>query len=200
MPGLRRPPYFGLPAASKDAHTVAAPLLAAASLSLAGVVAGAPNQFRLPGPTLLVLVTSSLLLIASIQFFYHSRRYLYSRAEIDDWLPPKFADEKPDEYQELLTKQGDDYDRWLTFHNPAVHCFNLGTLVLGLGMTLALWPGQGHEQATWRIVAAWMVAVALAADALWVLYLYVKAHRESAPKAREEKSKSTEEKKWSSST
>ncbi|MGW0811364.1 hypothetical protein [Nonomuraea sp. NPDC002799] len=174
MLGLKHPFPFAYASAGKEVHTVAAPLLTAAALSLAGVVAGATSAFLWSGPTLLLLVTASLLLVACIQLHYHSRQYLYTRADIDDWLATDFATEQHKAYRELCKFQGVDYRNWLKFHSRAVHCFNAGTILLGVGVAAALLPPSAEQQAIWRIVAAGMVLVAVVADAVWTINLYRK--------------------------
>ena len=71
----------GFGAAAKEAHFIAAPLLTAAALSLAGVVAGADDAFRWPGITLLLLVATSMTLVASIQMSYYALQFKFTEAE-----------------------------------------------------------------------------------------------------------------------
>jgi hypothetical protein len=81
-----RPRPYGYEAAMKDAFSIAAPLFTAASLSLAGVVAGADKAFRLPGLTLLMLVASSLVLVAAIQINYYARQFVFTVKDLHERL------------------------------------------------------------------------------------------------------------------
>ncbi|MGK3941376.1 hypothetical protein ABK046_23430 [Streptomyces caeruleatus] len=71
----------GFGTAAKEAHFIAAPLLTAAALSLAGVVAGADDEFRWPGVTLFLLVATSMALIASIQISYYALQFKFTEEE-----------------------------------------------------------------------------------------------------------------------
>lgn len=123
---------------------VAAPLLTAAALSLAGVVGGADTQFRWPGPILLLLVVASLTLIASIQLSYHARLFLYSHGDLVGWLSSEYVDSHK---IHLWKKQKEDQQRWQKYNKPTVVCFNAGTVLLGLGIAAALVPPDGGRQA-----------------------------------------------------
>lgn len=173
MPRLQHPIPLGYASAATEVRTIAAPLLTAAALSLAGVVAGVDEKtFRWPGPTLLLLVTTSLLLVASLQLHYYARQYLYSRADIDDWMSVNIATEQPEIYNRLCAWQGDDYNRWAKFNNAAIHCFNVGTVLLGFAVSVALAPPDTWKEAGWRWAAAGLVFVSVIADLVWTLSQY----------------------------
>ncbi len=150
---------------------VAAPLLTAAALGLAGVVGGADDEFRWPGPTLLLLVVSALVLIASIQLSYHARLYLYSYDDLVNWLSDKYVSNNEDV---LWQNQQDDYKEWLKYNTAAVLCFNVGTLLLGFGVAAALVPPDCSKQPGWRWLAALVVLLATMADAVWIAFLHRK--------------------------
>lgn len=172
MVSLMQPIPLGYGRAAKEAQSIAAPLLAAAALSLAGVVAGAEGKtFRWPGITLMVLVVASIALVASIQLNYHSRQYLYSRQDIDDWYYPEHKPDMPT-YKRLCDWQLEDYGRWARFNRRGLACFNAGTILLGAGVTLALLPPELGRQSEWRWAAAIIVTVATVADALWIFLVY----------------------------
>lgn len=150
---------------------VAAPLLAAAALSLAGVVGGADDEFRWPGPILLLLVVATLVLIASIQLSYHGRIYLYSHDDLVSWLSSEHVDKHK---VALWEKQKDDQRKWKKYNTASVHCFNAGTVLLGLGISAALVPPECSRQPDWRWTAAAIVLIATIVDGIWVTYLRMK--------------------------
>ncbi|WUD73580.1 hypothetical protein OG937_18780 [Streptomyces sp. NBC_00510] len=153
-------------------------MLTAAALALAGVVAGAaPELFLWPGPTLLVLVAASLTLVASIQLHYHARHYYYTTADIQAWYGPDVSTES-EEYLDLCAAQRLDLDEWRRYIRWAIVCFNAGTSLLGLGVSLALAPANGGPQAVWRWVALAMVLACTVADILWITYLYRERNRQ----------------------
>ncbi|GAA4068461.1 hypothetical protein [Streptomyces shaanxiensis] len=166
------PEPYGYGHASASALFIAAPLLTAAALSLAGVVGGADDEFQWPGPILLLLVIAALALIASIQFAYHARLYLYSYDDLECWLGPDHVKAfAPD----LRTKQEEDQAIWAKYQLWAVHSFNFGTILLGLGIAAALVPPDCGEQPEWRWTAAVVVLLATLADAAWVTYMHMDA-------------------------
>ncbi|WP_431960194.1 hypothetical protein [Actinacidiphila sp. bgisy160] len=174
MAKLGRPQPLGLGHAAQEVHSIAAPMLAAAALALAGVVAGAnPNTFVWSGPTLLVLVAASLFLVASIQLHYHARHFYYSVQDIDFWygLDVRRGSEV---FKELCHRQQRDFEIWERYIRRAATCFNTGALLLGFGVSLALVPTSGDKQESWRWIALSMVLVGTVADMAWIAHLYGK--------------------------
>lgn len=171
------PAPLGYAQADTAALFIAAPLLTAAALSLAGVVGGADDEFRWPGPILLLLVVAALALVASIQLNYHGRLYLYSHDDLASWYSEKFVCLNK---AHLYERQRGHQDTWKTYNAAAVRCFNAGTVLLGIGIAAALVPPDCSKQAGWRWTAAAVVLVATVIDAIWVSYLQLKvAHRPS---------------------
>ncbi|MEU0406980.1 hypothetical protein ABZ307_04015 [Streptomyces griseorubiginosus] len=156
---------------------IAAPLLTAAALSLAGVVGGADDEFRWPGPILLILVVAALLLVASIQFNYHGRLYLYSFEDLENWLSPDYVKR---DARNLHDEQRRDQEKWKKFNTRAVRCFNTGTLLLGVGIAAALVPPICSRQPEWRWSAAVIVLVCTVIDGFWIVFLQLKvSHKPS---------------------
>ncbi|MEU9174772.1 hypothetical protein AB0D34_44655 [Streptomyces sp. NPDC048420] len=166
------PEPYGYGQGSTSALFIAAPLLTAAALGLAGVVGGADDEFQWPGPTLLLLVIAALALIASIQFAYHARLYLYSYDDLECWLGPAHVKAFA---SDLRVKQEKDQEVWARYQLWAVHAFNFGTILLGLGIAAALVPPDCGKQIECRWAAAAVVLTATLADAVWVLYMHMSA-------------------------
>ncbi|MDX2710024.1 hypothetical protein PV350_45670 [Streptomyces sp. PA03-6a] len=186
---LGRPKPLGFGQAAQEAHSIAAPMLTAAALALAGVVAGAdPTFFLWPGPTLLVLVAASLSLVASMQLHYHARHYYYSPQDIEAWYGPDAHRSK--QYPALRVTQRLHFEIWERYIFWAILSFNAGTSLLGLGVSLALAPSDAGPQAAWRWVAFAMVLLCTALDVLWIAHLYRLRNREeqdeeTIPESRE---------------
>ncbi|MGW0758871.1 hypothetical protein ACWD1Y_20805 [Streptomyces sp. NPDC002814] len=171
------PAPLGYAQADAAALFIAAPLLTAAALSLAGVVGGADDEFRWPGPILLILVFAALALVASIQINYHGRLYLYSHDDLVSWYSDDFVKKNK---LVLYQKQHEAQEQWKTYNSLAVRCFNTGTVLLGVGIAAALVPPKCSMQTEWRWTAAVVVLIATVADAIWITYLQLKvAHRPS---------------------
>ncbi len=166
------PEPYGYGPASASALFIAAPLLTAAALTLAGVVGGADDEFQWPGPILLLLVISALALVASIQLAYHARLYLYSYDDLACWLGPKHVEANA---LKLKAKQKKDQEVWTWYQLRAIHAFNAGTVLLGLGVAAALVPPGCGRQAGWRWTAAVVVLIATLVDAVWVTYMHMDA-------------------------
>ncbi|MEW1826400.1 hypothetical protein [Streptomyces sp. NPDC088196] len=174
---LRAPVPLGYGHASKEAHSIAAPLLTGAALALAGVVAGADKDkktFYWPGVSLLMLVATSMALLASIQLHYYSRQFFYSRQDIHDWYDLDDSPEDEAQLTRLYAWQGDDYKRWARNNNWAVRFFNAGTVLLGLGIVTVLLPPDGGQQAPCRWAAAGLVLLCTVAEAAWTLATFRK--------------------------
>ncbi|MCX5560209.1 hypothetical protein [Streptomyces sp. NBC_00038] len=152
-----KPDPLGYGQGVKEVHFIAAPLLAAAALSLSGVVASADRgTFRWPGFTLLLLVVTAMLLIATIQLGYYARKFLYSRQDVYDWIPQPPPEEGTAVEKYLRKWQNDDYQKWLRYNNRANRCFDLGLVLIGLSVAAVLAPPHGHPS-DWRTAAAWTV-------------------------------------------
>ncbi|MFF7054133.1 hypothetical protein ACFY94_37830 [Streptomyces griseorubiginosus] len=176
-PDSRRNPWkapkpYGYGPASASALFIAAPLFTAAALSLAGVVGGADDEFRWPGPILLILVIAALILVASIQLAYYARLHLYSYDDLVTWLGPGYVE---DYETRLRSDQKRDQKIWTRYQLRAVHAFNVGTMLLGVGVAAALVPPVCGEQPKWRWAAAAVVCAATVIDAIWVTYMHMKA-------------------------
>ncbi|MGW2520172.1 hypothetical protein ACWC09_24755 [Streptomyces sp. NPDC001617] len=183
-PGWEQPIPLGYGQGAKEAQFVAAPLLAAAALGLAGVVAGAKDEmFLLSGPTLLVLVLSAMSLIYSIQLAYHARKFLYSRQDVLDWYGPEVT-QRADEFRKLCADQGNDYTTWVFYNNKANRLFNAGTVLLGFGVAAALAPGHDSSQKPWR----WGAAVIVLGCTLYEIYWQQKLKREVNKRATHSRS------------
>src|SRR5215467_7059000 len=66
---------------------IAAPLLAAASVTVIGVIVQQPNSLAWPSLALTLLVLAAIALIASVQCGFWARHYVVTPAEIAAWWP-----------------------------------------------------------------------------------------------------------------
>ncbi|MGD1219634.1 hypothetical protein AB9Q10_14560 [Streptomyces krungchingensis] len=148
---------------------MAAPLLTAAALSLAGVVAGADDEFRWPGATLVLLVITAMTLIFSMQLAYNARLYLFGVEDLrNHYAGLRGEGVVPDlRIQQEYTAAD---RRWREGHRNAVLAFNTGTTLLGLGIAASLAPPDCGKQAVWRWTAAAIVLAGTAADTIWVFW------------------------------
>jgi hypothetical protein len=141
---------------------IAAPLLAGFSLTLVGVIAASPQNFRWPGIDIMVLVVPIVLLVACIQFGVQARGYLYSAADLKAWLP-----DFP--LEDLKAQQAGHFDKWKKWDYRAGRTYNLAICVLALGVALTVAPsGGGARQDGFRWAASAIALAAGAAEAAWI--------------------------------
>src|SRR6476646_11116124 len=104
-------PYpYGASAAIESMSGIAAALLAGFSVTLLGVVAQAPTSFRWPGAALIGLLVTAILLIACVQVGFRARKYIYSRADFEQWCPQPVENQQ--EEDDLRDMQAADYAKW----------------------------------------------------------------------------------------
>lgn len=168
MVGGTSPVYrYGTPEAAHQAHFIAAPLLTAAALGLAGVVGGAPNEFKWPGWTLLLLVITAMLLILSIQLGYFAVQFKFECSDVEEDFRIHGTALDATRINSIVLTARETYAKYI---ERAMTCFNFGTLMLGLGIAAALMPPPCTNQADSRTAAAVLVLVCTVFDGLWMLY------------------------------
>jgi hypothetical protein len=165
--GPRAPYYLGYPEASAATQTVAAPLLAGASLTLVGVIVVDGDDFRWPGLTLLLVVGAAIALIASIQVGADARKYLYNRQTVEAW----YGKEDLQRNKKPLDRLSVHYVQWKVRNRRAVVVFNTGTMLLILAVSSAL-PPRGDDQAVWRWIAAGLALASTLVEAWWIYHLF----------------------------
>lgn len=77
-PKWRKPAPLSYGHAIDSVGTVGSSLLAGFSLASVIVVTGEAHAFRWPGATVLALAAAAVVLIASVQFTYNTRQFLWS--------------------------------------------------------------------------------------------------------------------------
>jgi hypothetical protein len=161
-------PEAGYPKSVHKAVNIAAPLLAAAAVTLTGVVAADEIEFRWPAVAMLCLVLATVALVASIQLGFRARRYMFTREELEEWFAgtPRLAE---------YFKEAHNQDRALaiarnTWDNKvasAVYTYNIGTVLLGLGLAAVLLPKSDSEQPGVRWAAMVVTLVATLGELIW---------------------------------
>jgi hypothetical protein len=124
---------YGYPAATENAGSVAAPLLAGFSFALVGLVIPTPENFRWPNATLALLLAGGVSFIGSVQCSFWARQYAITPEDIELWRP-----EYPPERKlalQRLHKLG--FDTWARRFNFS---YRAGILLLLAGIALALVP------------------------------------------------------------
>jgi hypothetical protein len=167
------PQPYGRGAAIDAMSGIAAPLLAGFSLTLAGVIAASPAQFRWPGADLAVLVVPVVLLVACIQFGFHARGHLYSAADLHDWRPDFIERHE----RALKLQQAADYAKWSQWERRARVAYNAAIVVLAVAVAMVMTPPTGAAEPQWRWTAAGIALAAAVAEGAWIFFTTQRGHR-----------------------
>lgn len=120
---------YGRATAAETMTGTAAPLLAGFSLTLLGVIAQAPASFLWPGAAMAVLCVVVALLVACVQFGFRARSYVYSRTDLEAWLPGPHNQLYEDAF---AAQQKADWQEWLKWHGRARLTYNSAIVLLAL--------------------------------------------------------------------
>ena len=135
-PKWRKPAPLGYGNAIDSVGTVGPSLLAGFSLASVLVVTSEAGKFRWPGAAVLALTTAAVLLIASVQCTYNTRKLLWSGADVNHWWPE--LQEHSELEARLREEQAEAFGRWQFWAKWARTANGAGVLVLLAGLALSL--------------------------------------------------------------
>jgi hypothetical protein len=127
-PKWRKPAPWGYGNAIDSVGTVGSSLLAGFSLASVVVVTSAADQFRWPGAAVLALATAAVVLIASVQFTYNTRQFLWSGSDVRDWWPELQEDSELE--TRLREEQAEAFGRWQDWAKWTRTAHGTGVLIL----------------------------------------------------------------------
>jgi hypothetical protein len=162
------PPYpYNFPAAIESMGSIAAPLLAGFSITLAVLILSSTAHFRWVNASTFLLVAAALALIASVQFAFQARQYVVTPSQIEEWWP--FPDDPPTrEY--LRRVQRDHRKRSRRWGDFARYAYDIGLLCLLLGVTSILAPARGLTHASdGRLATVALALLAFTIEACWIV-------------------------------
>jgi hypothetical protein len=165
-PAWRKPAPLGYGSALDSMSNVAAPLLAGFSITAIAAVAADSDKFRWPGAALVALTLATILLVASLQFGFHARGYLYSGEDLHAWWTAEELERRSDELQQT---QHDHFDLWKQWSAKARLAYNAGIIVLAVGIALLLAPPHSvvHAEAILRWIAAALAGLGALGEFGW---------------------------------
>ncbi|OIJ64215.1 hypothetical protein [Streptomyces mangrovisoli] len=175
--GPRVPYPLGYAEATSFTQTMTAPLLTGAALTLVGVIIVDDTKFRVPELTLLLVVTSSIALIASIQIGADARKYLYNRETIAAWYTEDEAKRAG-----ILVRRTKHFIEWRKRNRLAVVVFNAGTMLLILAVSTALFPRDNHAVVRW--IASGLTLASALVEAWWLHHLFHERFDETPEKPK----------------
>jgi hypothetical protein len=172
----RLPIAYGSAAALQAIGTVAAPLLAGFSFTLAALVLTNPERIRAPDQALILFIAAGLLLTNAVQASAWARRWDVTPGDLLGWWP---------DFNELS-----DHDRGLIYEEQRTHAtrhlrwarvtqatYDGGILCLLAGVALLVWPPHGWSFSSARTLAALVALCGLLAECVWVVFSVVMARR-----------------------
>jgi hypothetical protein len=166
-----KPSPLGYGAAMDSLGTVASPLLAGFAMASVIVVAVSPGSLRWPGVAMLGLAVAAVAFLGALETSFNAKRYLWSASDAAGWWPETMSGTAGERV--LAGQQWAAFRRWQRWSSWSRRLYNAGLLVLLAGLSAALPPPPGdHQQAALRWAAAGVVAVALAAEVVWMVIAY----------------------------
>ncbi len=160
------PSPYGAPAAVETLSTIAAPLLAGFSITLAGVIMQASERFRYSSIALLLLTISAILLLLCVQCGFWARHYYTRPEEASAWWPD--YEESTERRRMLFEEQHRSYPLFRLWSARARRTYSFGIVVLLLGIMVSLMPTGAGWQTQVRWGAVIVVGLAALGELLWL--------------------------------
>ena len=158
-----------------SAGTIAAPLLAAHDHA-DRVRDREREEVRWPDTALLLLVTATVLLLASVQCANSARRYAVGGpSELEAWWPDLRTD--PHRLEMVRREQWGHSELYLLWVRRFVRTLNVGILFVIAGLAVVLLPpcvvdGKPVDIATTRYVAVGIATAGVLLEALWIVAIW----------------------------
>jgi len=161
-------PYpYGYGASIDSMGSISAPLLAATSTALVGLVLTLGDAIRWSNAALFLLIGSSFAFVSAVQLTFWARRFVVTPSELAEWWPERFESKD----SELEWEQRFHYQRFLVWADRAKAAYNSGVLLLLASLPVMLIP-KGPR--LWdvnhvRLATAALAVAAFAVEAGWIL-------------------------------
>ncbi|MFD6408152.1 hypothetical protein [Nocardia asteroides] len=150
-------------------YYITQPLLTAGTVALIGVVAADADKFRAPSAGLLTLTITTFAFVASIQLYAHARKFIYSRAEVEQWCDP--AQFRANE-RRIRGTQRANYERGSRQAWWAALCSNIGFVGLPISLAICLLPPTTAAGGT--AAMRWVACALSAAVGLIALFIGIR--------------------------
>jgi len=164
-PMWKVPGRYGYSGAIDGLGSIAAPLLAAASVMLLGLVLTLGSSLRWSNAALPLLVASSFAFVACVQFTVWARQFIVTTSQIAEWWPSGPAIDDP----ELRWEQRFHDARFSVWAKRSRWAYNLGILCLLAALPVMLAPrARLSDIEPVRLAAIALASAALVAEAVWI--------------------------------
>lgn len=163
-PADSRQPSFDVPPggshgaarALESVSGVAAPLLAAACVTVIGVIVQEPGSLAWPSLALALLVLAAAALIAAVQLGVWARQHVVAPAEIAAWWPMMPAEARWHRVREVQWHAAAHYKRWSRYTRIS---YSIGIIMLWSGVGVALVPDHPSAYRWVPVALAWLTAL-----------------------------------------
>lgn len=142
---------------------IAAPLLAAASVTVIGVIVQMSSSLAWPSLALTWLVLAAIALITSVQCGFWARHHAVTPAEIAAWWPMMDPKDRWNRVREVQWHAAHHYQRWARYTRIA---YSAGIVALWMGVGFALVPPHPSPYRWIPAALAWSAALA---ETVWSL-------------------------------
>ncbi|MFG1904080.1 hypothetical protein [Micromonospora carbonacea] len=164
--GATPPNPYGAYTAAEGLGGIAAPLLAAAAVTLLGLVLQIEADLRWPSLSLLLLGAATVLMLRVVQCNARARGYAVTPGDALAWYPD--ADD-PQRRQAVFRELERHRAAWRFWIGSARRQYNLGVLLLLLGTMVLLVPAKATALTPVRWLAIGVLGLGCAAEALAIL-------------------------------
>jgi len=172
----RLPIAYGSSAALQSIGTVAAPLLAGFSFTLAALVLTSPEWVRWPDLAMALLVIAGLLLTNAVQAAAWARRWDITPSELLAWWP-QFDDLSDSAREAVYQEQADHARRHFRWARLTQATYDGGILSLLSGIVFLVWPPGMWSFWSARGVVVVAAILGFLVECGWVVFSVVMSRR-----------------------
>lgn len=174
-PRWKVPFPYGYGASVDSMGSISAPLLAATSTALLGLVLTLGDAIRWSNAALFLLVGASFAFVSAVQLTFWARRFVVTPSELAEWWPERFESRD----SELEWEQRFHYERFLVWAERAKAAYNSGVLLLLASIPVMLVPKGPRllDVNHVRLAAAALALAAFLAEAVWIWLALRRPHR-----------------------
>jgi hypothetical protein len=163
-PSWEVPHPYGYAAALDSMGSISAPLLAATSAALLGIVLSS-DDVRYADLGLLILALATLSFVATIQLTFWARRFAVTPTQILEWWP----EASEGRLEMLRREQRHHMKRFGVWANRTRIAYNAGILLFLAALPVLLVPQESLRDNEVRLVAVIVAVVGLLAEGAWIV-------------------------------
>lgn len=163
-PAWEVPHPYGYASAIDSMGSISAPLLAATSAALLGLVLSS-NDVRYANGALLILALATIAFIATIQLTFWAKRFVVTPSQILEWWP----EPSNERLEALKREQRHHMKRFGVWSNRTRHAYNVGILLFLASIPVLLVPQESLIDNRVRLVAVIAAIAGFLVEAVWIV-------------------------------